>query len=243
MQSQVIGLVAPALTCPKTAIDQSDAGSHREIRRRHRLLWFSPVRHKHLPYRPICSPRSRTLLRRSPSWSAAPSPTFKFIKGRVLNAATLVEINASVASQPLSPQHASPRPSALLVKMVIRNNAQRVLTVPKDSGQRVIVRSITEEELARAGQDLTRRAMSWGCPDAYYAEANILLVDPHPPAGDIPLSPGGSMTLTAVFPVPSGAQRSRLLGCWLQLDRLRELAWTTRRLDRRTPPRSRGSSA
>jgi hypothetical protein len=135
---------------------------------------------------------------------------FKFIKGRVLNAATLVEINATVTSRPLIQQTASPRPGALLVKMVIRNNAQGTITIPKDSEQFVYVRSVTEEELARAGQGLTQHAMSWKCPDAYYAETNILLLD-QKPEHDIPLGPGGAMTLTAVFPVPSGHNAAAFL--------------------------------
>lgn len=134
----------------------------------------------------------------------------KFIKGRVLNAATLVEINATVASQPLTRPAASARPTAVVVKMVIRNNAQRTLTVPKDSEQWVIIRSVTEEELARAGDDLNQHAMSWRSRDAYYAEANMLLLDP-PPQNDIQLDPGGAMTLTGVFPVPSGHNAAAFL--------------------------------
>lgn len=134
----------------------------------------------------------------------------KFIKGRVLNAATLVEINATLTSRPLAQHLASPRPGALLVEMVIRNNAQSMLTIPKDSEQLVYVRSVTEEELTRAGQDLTQHALSWKCPDAYYAEANILLLD-QGQEHDIPLGPGGAITLTAVFPVPSGHNAAAFL--------------------------------
>jgi hypothetical protein len=129
----------------------------------------------------------------------------KFIKGRVLNASTLVEVHASVAPYLLPRQPASTGPRALLVEMIIRNNAQRTVKIPKNRAQLVYISSITEEELARAGQDLTQNAMSWKRPDAYYAEANLSLDDDgQPPSGDISLDPGGAMRLTAVFPIPSG---------------------------------------
>jgi hypothetical protein len=136
---------------------------------------------------------------------------FKFIKGRVLSAATLIEIKASMASQPTPRRPAPPKPGALLVELVIRNNAQGALTVPKDSYQLVSISSITEEELARTGQDLTQDALSWKCPDAYFAQTNMLLDDGNQPTDDITLGPGGAMTLAAVFAVPSGHNAAAFL--------------------------------
>jgi len=134
----------------------------------------------------------------------------KFIKGRVLTAAVGYEIRASVTAHAVQRRHMPRQPfngppvGALLVEVAIRNNGQLAITVPRDSEQLVSVSSITAEELARHGHDLTQEAVGWKEPDAYFASANILLDDGEPPSGDLVLGPGDVLTLGAVFAVPSG---------------------------------------
>jgi hypothetical protein len=135
---------------------------------------------------------------------------FKFVKGRVLTAAVGYEIRASVTAHPVARRHMPRQPfigppvGALTVEVAIRNNGQLAIIVPRDSEQLVSVSSITAEELARHGPDLTQEAVSWKQPDAYFASSNILLDDGEPPGGDLVLGPGDVLTLDVVFAVPSG---------------------------------------
>jgi hypothetical protein len=135
---------------------------------------------------------------------------FKFIRGRVLNAAILLEVNAALTSRSAAAA-TMPKPSAFMVEITLRNNAQRALTVPKDSTLLVSVSSVTEEELAQAGEDLTQYALNWKRPDAYFAQTNLLLDNGEPPITDIVLGPGGAMTLAAVFAVPCGHKAAAYL--------------------------------
>ena len=132
----------------------------------------------------------------------------KFIKGRVLTAAVGYEIRASVTAgqrRHLLRQPFNGAPvGAVMVEVAIRNNGQLTITVPRDSEQLVSVSSVTAEELAKHGHDLTQEAVSWKETDAYFASANILLDDGEPPASDLVLGPGDVLTLGVVFAVPSG---------------------------------------
>jgi hypothetical protein len=134
----------------------------------------------------------------------------KFIRGRVLTAAVGYEIRAFVTAHPVTRRHIPRQPfngppvGALTVEVAIRNNGQLAIIVPRRSEQLVSVSSITAEELARHGHDLTQEAVSWKQPDAYFARANILLDDGEPPGSDLVLGPGDVLTLDVVFAVPSG---------------------------------------
>ena len=134
----------------------------------------------------------------------------KFIKGRVLTAAVGYEIRVSVTAHAVQRRHmplqpfSGPPVGALMVEVAIRNNGQLAITVPRDSEQLVSVSSVTAEELAKHGHDLTQEAVSWKEPDAYFASANILLDDGEPPGADLVLGPGDVLTLGVVFAVPSG---------------------------------------
>ena len=134
----------------------------------------------------------------------------KFIKGRVLTAAVGYEIRASVTAHPVQRRHLPRQPftgpsvGALAVEVAIRNNGQLAITVPRDSEQLISVSSVTAEELAKRGHDLTQEAVSWKEPDAYFASTNILLDNGEPPAADLVLGPGDVLTLAVVFTVPSG---------------------------------------
>ena len=85
-----------------------------------------------------------------------------FIRGRVLTAAVGYEIRASVTAHAVQRRHMPRQPfnappvGALLVEVAIRNNGQLAITVPRDSEQLVSVSSITADELARHGHDLTQ---------------------------------------------------------------------------------------
>jgi hypothetical protein len=134
----------------------------------------------------------------------------KFVKGRVLSASVDFEIKASV-SPPLTPRRHMPRQpfaghpvEALMIEVAIRNNGQLALTVPKDSEQLISVSSVTVEELARCGHQLTQDALSWKQPDAYFARANILLDNGEPPLADLKLGPGDVLRLGVVFAIPGG---------------------------------------
>ena len=83
-----------------------------------------------------------------------------------------------------------------MVEVAIRNNGQLAITVPRDSEQLVSVSSITAEELARHGHDLTQEAVGWKEPDAYFASANVLLDDGEPLSGDLVLGPGDVLDAT-----------------------------------------------
>ena len=134
----------------------------------------------------------------------------KFIKGRVLTAAVGYEIRASVTAHAGQRRHLLRQPfngapaGALMVEVAIRNNGQLAIIVPRDSEQLVSVSSVTADELAKHGHDLTQQAVSWKEPDAYFASANILLDDGEPPGADLVLGPGDVLTLGVVFAVPGG---------------------------------------
>jgi hypothetical protein len=134
----------------------------------------------------------------------------KFIKGRVLTAAVGYEIRASVTTHAGQRRHLLRQPfngapaGALMVEVAIRNNGQLAIIVPRDSEQLVSVSSVTADELAKHGHDLTQQAVSWKEPDAYFASANILLDDGEPPGADLVLGPGDVLTLGVVFAVPGG---------------------------------------
>ncbi len=134
----------------------------------------------------------------------------KFIKGRVLTAAVGYEIRASVTMHAGQRRHLLRQPfngtptGALMVEVAIRNNGQLAIIVPRDSEQLVSVSSVTADELAKHGHDLTQQAVSWKEPDAYFASENIMLDDGEPPGADLVLGPGDVLTLGVVFAVPSG---------------------------------------
>ena len=141
----------------------------------------------------------------------------KFVKGRVLSASVELEVKATVAPHLIPRRHiprqpfAAPPVGALMIEVAIRNNGQIPVTVPKDSEQLVSVSSITTEELARCGHQLTQEAMGWKQPDAYFARANVLLDNGEPPAADLRLGPGDVLRLGAVFAVPGGHNAAAFL--------------------------------
>jgi len=143
----------------------------------------------------------------------------KFIKGRVLTAAVGYEIRASVTAHAVQRRHMPRQPfngppvGALLVEVAIRNNGQLAITVPRDSEQLVSVSSITAEELARHGHDLTQEAVGWKEPDAYFASANILLDDGEPPSGDLVLGPGTCSPSAPCSPCRAGITPPRTWLC------------------------------
>jgi hypothetical protein len=134
----------------------------------------------------------------------------KFVKGRVLTAAVGYEIRAAVTTHAVTRRHMPRQPftgpgvGAIAIEVAIRNNGQIALTVPRDSVQLVSVSSITAEQLASRGHDLTQDAASWKHSDAYFASSNILLDDGEAPSGDLVLGPGDVLTLGVVFAVPAG---------------------------------------
>ncbi len=129
---------------------------------------------------------------------------YKFLKGRGAGAPAGLELNASFVPHCDQQRLMLPRRSAgaLVVEVGIRNNGILTVTVPKDSDQIVSVSSISQEEVVRAGPCLTQESLSWKCPDAYFAKANVLLDNGQEPGKDIKLRQGQILPLAAVFPVP-----------------------------------------
>ncbi len=128
---------------------------------------------------------------------------YKFLKG-ILPAG--LRLKASMTLHPDQRRSVLGRRSAgaLAVEVTIVNSTLLPRTVPRDSRQLVSISSITEDQLARAGPDLTQGAMGWKEADAYFASANILLDNGQPPDTDIKLRRGQVLPLAAVFPVPRG---------------------------------------
>ena len=91
-----------------------------------------------------------------------------------------------------------------MVEVAIRNNGQLAITVPRDSEQLVSVSSITAEELARHGHDLTQEAVELEGARRLLRQREhparrrrAAVRRPRPRARDV-------LTLGAVFAVPSG---------------------------------------
>jgi hypothetical protein len=148
---------------------------------------------------------------------------FKFIKGRVLGPRVRLAVSVAVAPPPedrpsLLGRRPPPVAMALRVDVAIRNDGQIVLRIPRESEQRLTVRSLTKDGLAAAslpGADMTPdgplRAASWARDDIYFAQTNLIEDEGVPPPRDIKLEPGEDYRVGIVFGIPAGHTASAYL--------------------------------